>query len=117
LTGVPARTLRRWAEADKVPVVAGQRKRLVRLGDVRWLPAMTGHQPGTHDVTGADAVQATGHMTEGVTGDNRPPSSALGCRVAGGAASGRCVRQEAEGSPFRLLTPQHGGARDGGGCR
>jgi hypothetical protein len=31
LTGVPARTLRRWAEADKVPVVAGQRKRLVRL--------------------------------------------------------------------------------------
>jgi predicted site-specific integrase-resolvase len=31
VTGVPARTLRRWAEAGKVPVIAGQRKRFVRL--------------------------------------------------------------------------------------
>jgi DNA-binding transcriptional MerR regulator len=77
LTGVPARTLRRWAEAGKVPVVAGQRKRLVRLDNVRRLAAMTGHQPDTVDVTGASAGQATGHMTEGVAGDNMPPSSSV----------------------------------------
>jgi hypothetical protein len=75
LTGVPARTLRRWAEAGKEPVVAGQRKRLVRLDDVRRLAAMTGHQQDADDLTGAYAGQATGHMTEGVTGDTVPPSS------------------------------------------
>jgi DNA-binding transcriptional MerR regulator len=74
LTGVPARTLRRWAEAGKVPVVAGQRKRLVRLDDVHRLAAMTGHQPDTADVTGTSAGQATGYMAEGVAGDNMPPS-------------------------------------------
>jgi hypothetical protein len=77
VTGVPARTLRRWAEAGKVPVVAGQRKRLVRLEDVRRLAAMTGHQPDTADVTGAYAGQATGHVTEGVAGDNIPSPSAV----------------------------------------
>jgi DNA-binding transcriptional MerR regulator len=70
LTGVPARTLRRWAEAGKVPVVAGQRKRLVRLEDVRRLAAMTGHQPVATDVTGASAGQATGHVADGIAGDN-----------------------------------------------
>jgi DNA-binding transcriptional MerR regulator len=77
LTGVPARTLRRWAEAGKVPVVAGQRKRLVRLEDVRRLAAMTGHQPDTTDVTGAYAGQATGHMAESVADNNMPPAGAL----------------------------------------
>src|SRR3954470_14794557 len=77
LTGVPARTLRRWAEAGKVPVVAGRRKRLVRLDDVRRLAAMTGHQPGTDDLTGAHAGQATGHMAEGVEHDNMPSSAAV----------------------------------------
>jgi hypothetical protein len=76
VTGVPARTLRRWAEAGKVPVVAGQRKRLVRLEDVRRLAAMTGHQPATTDMAGASAGQATGHMTEGVADDNSPPAMA-----------------------------------------
>jgi hypothetical protein len=78
VTGIPARTLRRWAEAGKVPVVAGQRKRLVRLEDVRRLAAMTGHTPADADMTGAYAGQATGHMTEGVASDNTmPPSSAV----------------------------------------
>src|SRR5215210_1791393 len=77
LTGVPARTLRRWAEAGKVPVVAGQRKRLVRLEDVRRLAAMTGHQPENGDVTGAYAGQATGHMAEGVAGDTMPSPGAV----------------------------------------
>ena len=78
VTGVPARTLRRWAEAGKVPVMAGQRKRLVRLADVRRLAAMTGHQPNITDVAGASAGQATGHMAEDVAGDNMPlPSSAV----------------------------------------
>jgi DNA-binding transcriptional MerR regulator len=77
LTGVPARTLRRWAEAGKVPVVAGQRKRLVRLDDVRRLAAMTGHQSDTDDLTGAYAGQATGHMTGGVAGDNMPSPGAV----------------------------------------
>jgi MerR HTH family regulatory protein len=77
LTGVPARTLRRWAEAGKVPVVAGQRKRLVRLDDVRRLAAMTGHQADTTSLTGASAGQATGHMAEGVAGDSMPTTGAL----------------------------------------
>jgi DNA-binding transcriptional MerR regulator len=77
LTGVPARTLRRWAEAGKVPVVAGQRKRLIRLEDVRRLAAMTGHQPDTEDLTGAYAGQATGHMAGGVAGDAMPRAGAL----------------------------------------
>jgi len=77
VTGVPARTLRRWAEAGKVPVVAGTRKRLVRLEDVRRLAAMTGHQPDTADVSGAYAGQATGHVAEGVADDNIPPAGAV----------------------------------------
>ena len=77
LTGVPARTLRRWAETGKVPVMAGQRKRLVRLDDVRRLAAMTGHQPDTDDMTGAYAGQATGHMAESVAGDNMPSAGAI----------------------------------------
>ena len=75
VTGDPARTLRRWAETGKVLVVAGQRKRVVRLDDVRRLAAMTGHQPDATDLTGASAGQATGHMAEGVADDNMPPSS------------------------------------------
>ena len=75
LTGVPARTLRRWAEAGKVPVVAGQWKRLVRLEDVRRLAAMTGHHPDAADGAGADAGQATGHVAEGDAGDTMPPDS------------------------------------------
>jgi hypothetical protein len=62
VTGVPARTLRRWAEAGKVPVVAGHRKRLVRLEDVQRLAAMTGHQPARAAMTGASAGQAAGHV-------------------------------------------------------
>jgi hypothetical protein len=77
LTGVPARSLRRWAETGKVPIMAGQRKRLGRLDDVRRLAAMTGHQPDAVDVTGAYAGQATGHMTEGVAHDNILSSGAL----------------------------------------
>ena len=77
LTGVPARTLRRWAEAGKVPVVAGPQKRLVRLEDVRRLAAMTGHQPDTADVTGASANQATGHTAEGVADESMPPPGAV----------------------------------------
>ncbi len=72
---MPARTLRRWAQAHKVPVVAGQRGRLVRLEDVRLLAEMTGHRPDTIDVTGTSAGQATGHMAEGVAGNNTPSSS------------------------------------------
>src|SRR5215210_5544801 len=77
VTGVPARTLRRWAEAGKVPVMAGQRKRLVRLDDVRRLATLTGHQPDRDDVTGASAGQATGHMAGGVAGDNMPSPGAV----------------------------------------
>src|SRR3712207_6717046 len=77
LTGVPARTLRRWAEAGKVPVVAGQRKRLVRLEDVRRLAALTGHYPDAAELTGASAGQPTGHVAEGVVGDNIPPPGAV----------------------------------------
>jgi len=75
VTGVPARTLRRWAAAGKVPVVTDQRKRLVRLDDVRHLAAMTGHRPATTDVSGASAGQWTGHMASDVADDNASEAS------------------------------------------
>jgi hypothetical protein len=72
--GVPGRTLRRWVKAGTLPVVAGQRKPVVRLADVRRLAARTGHQPDTADGTGTTADQATGHMAEGAADDDMPPS-------------------------------------------
>ncbi len=42
LAGVPARTLRYWVETGKLPAIAGKHGRLVRLGDVREIMAMTG---------------------------------------------------------------------------
>ena len=77
LTGVPARTLRRWAAAGRVPVIAGQRKRLVRLEDVRRLAAMTGHRPDAADLTGAYAGQPTGHVADAVADDNMSPPAAV----------------------------------------
>src|SRR3954470_19061750 len=70
VTGVPARTLRRWAEAGKVPVVTGQRKRLVRLDDVRRLAAMTGHEPASPDMAEGYAGQGAGHAAGDVADDN-----------------------------------------------
>jgi hypothetical protein len=72
VTGVPARTLRRWAEAGKVPVIAGQRGRLIRLEDVRKLATMTGHGPVGPDMTGAYAGHVTGHVAGDVVDDNVP---------------------------------------------
>jgi hypothetical protein len=63
LTGIPARTIRRWAQGGKVAVTAGQRGRLVRLDDVRRIAAMTGRPVGQPDVTGGSAGQPTGHET------------------------------------------------------
>jgi hypothetical protein len=77
VTGVPARTLRRWAEAGKVPVVAGQRKRLVRLDDVRRLAEMTGHRPASLDITGASAGQPAGHVADAVVHDDMPEVTAV----------------------------------------
>jgi len=42
LTGVPARTLRYWVKAGKLPSVSGKHGRLVRLGDVREIASLTG---------------------------------------------------------------------------
>ena len=78
VTGVPARTLRRWAEAGKVPVIAGQRKRLVRLEDVRRMAIMTGHQPDNAEMAGASAGGHAGHVAADVVDDNTaPPAAAL----------------------------------------
>src|SRR5215212_2837008 len=76
--GVPGKTLRRWVAAGTLPVVAGERKRVVRLEDVRRLAAMTGNVPDTADGTGAAAGQAIGHMAEGLGDDTMPPSPGAG---------------------------------------
>jgi hypothetical protein len=73
VTGVPARTLRRWAEAGKVPVVAGQRKRLVRLDNVRRLAIATGHRPDPREMSGASAGQPSGRVATAVADDNVLP--------------------------------------------
>ena len=77
VTGVPARTLRRWAEAGKVPVIAGDRKRLVRLDDVRRLAIMTGHRPDPVEMSGASAGQSSGHVATGVADDNIPTAVSI----------------------------------------
>jgi hypothetical protein len=64
VTGVPARTLRRWAAAGRVPVMAGQRKRLVRLADVRRLADATGHRPASPVMTGEYAGHTAGQVAE-----------------------------------------------------
>lgn len=72
VTGVPARTLRRWAEAGKVPVVSGQGKRLVRLDDVRRLAEVTGHRPTSSKMADASAEHVTGHTAADVVDNNLP---------------------------------------------
>ena len=57
LTGVPARTLRRWATDGKVSAIRGSRGRLVRLADVERIVAMTGG--------------FAGHVTDGMADDDR----------------------------------------------
>jgi DNA-binding transcriptional MerR regulator len=74
VTGVPARTLRRWAETGKIPVVAGQRKRLVRLDDVQRLAAMTGHTEAAPHIAAGYAGQLSGRVASDVVDDNAPRS-------------------------------------------
>ena len=43
LTGIPERTLRRWAASGQIPAMSGQRGRLVDVDAVRRLAAMDGY--------------------------------------------------------------------------
>jgi len=80
--GVPGKTVRRWVAAGTLPVVAGPRKRVVRLEDARRLAALTGNVPDTAGGTGAAAGEAIGHMAEGVGDDTMPPSPGAGSPAA-----------------------------------
>jgi len=54
VAGIPARTLRSWVRAGKLPATEGQRGKLVRLGDVLAIAEATGRLP-------ASARQTTGN--------------------------------------------------------
>jgi hypothetical protein len=62
LTGVPARTIRRWAAGGKVAVTAGQRGRLVRLEDVWRIAVMSGRPTGHPDMADESAGHAAGRV-------------------------------------------------------
>ncbi len=67
VAGISPRTLRYWIRGGKLPAIAGQRGKLVRLGDVLALA----------DLTGKSAVlPATGRQMSGSAGD--PATSAVG---------------------------------------
>ena len=46
VAGISPRTLRSWVRSGRLPAVEGQRGKLVRLGDVRDLAALTGRSAG-----------------------------------------------------------------------
>jgi hypothetical protein len=48
-TGIPARTIRYWVARGKLPAIAEQRRKLVRLADVRHLAVLTGRTDGNGD--------------------------------------------------------------------
>lgn len=85
--GVPARTLRYWVETGKLPAIAGKYGRLVRLGDVREIMAMTGKD---------------GHLGKSVA------EVAAGKVTATADFAGNLAAEVAEGS--RTVAPERGDA-------
>jgi hypothetical protein len=55
VAGIPARTLRSWVRAGKLPATEGQRGKLVRLGDVLAIAEATGRSPATGRQTAGNA--------------------------------------------------------------
>ena len=45
IAGIPVKTLRHWVDSGRLAATAGQRGRLVRLADVRYLVAGDGTSP------------------------------------------------------------------------
>jgi excisionase family DNA binding protein len=64
LTGIPARTLRRWIADGKLPATKTGRKNLVSLRDVERVAAIAGRPIG-HD---RPAVDLTGHVATAMAG-------------------------------------------------
>lgn len=81
LTGVPSRTLRRWAADGHVPAKDGQRGRLVDLDAVRRRAVLEGYSPATAGQPAATMRpdMATGHL---VAEDGQQPADS-GHRLAG----------------------------------
>jgi DNA-binding transcriptional MerR regulator len=97
VTGVPARTLRRWAAAGRVPVVTGQGKRLVRLDDTRRLAEATGHRPAVAGVPGG--------LSGGVTGQVSDPDDGEGARPAAPVAVPPAAMAQLEAIRDQWLRP------------
>src|SRR5215208_6112661 len=70
LTGIPARTLRRWIADGKLPATKAGRKNLVNLADVRRVSAIAGRSLGR----GRPADDLAGHVTAATAGhaDDEP---------------------------------------------
>lgn len=58
-TGISARTIRYWVAHGKLPATAEQRRKLVRLADVRHLAMLTGRTNGNRNRHSSPAVAAT----------------------------------------------------------
>lgn len=68
LTGIPARTLRRWIADGKLPATKAGRKNLVSLRDVERVAAIAGrpvgHDRPADDLTGHVATATAGHADD-----------------------------------------------------
>lgn len=89
LTGVPARTLRYWVKAGKLPSVSGKHGRLVRLGDVREIASLTGKDGNLGNsfaAVAAGKVTATADLAGNLAAKVAEGSRAL-AQERGGAAT------------------------------
>ncbi len=82
-TGISARTIRYWVAHGKLPATAAQRRKLVRLADVRHLAVLTGRASGN----------GAGHFTSAVATTIADPSVSATPGTGDGAVLGR-IRDE-----------------------
>lgn len=62
-TGITSRTIRYWVQAGKLPATSGKRGRLVRLGDVEALSALTGRAKPVPQVGETSAVATSADLS------------------------------------------------------
>src|SRR5436305_10961234 len=84
LAGVPEQTVQQWIADGKLPALAGNRGRLVRLEDVQRLLASEDTSPGTFAATAEDGAAAA--ISQDKTGDKESGHDKIGDKEASATA-------------------------------
>src|SRR5690242_16853097 len=93
MAGVPEQKVRQWIKDGKLPAIAGNRGRLVRLADVRRLGASEGTSAGTLAATAENGAAAATPPDASVAPDSRATAqAALAARAAEQSAAPRQLR-------------------------